>query len=144
MIDARILFSDRSASALGDALQQSASFRAAAGRWEDAVVLEWSDAPKSALASDAMFCGVYLSLHGGDCRVARVATADDYEHARIVMSADLETWNSLLAGEMTPTMALLWGRLKLTKGTMAALIPHAGAASEVVRVAQSVVMHDHE
>ncbi len=132
------LFTETWAIALGEALQRSDAYRSAAQAWEGSVILEWNDAPITPTRSDAMGCGVFLDLHRGECRAARLATAPDYAAARYVLSADLDIWNALLDAKLTPTMALLRGKLKLEKGSLGTLMPHVSAASELVRVAQTV------
>jgi putative sterol carrier protein len=152
MVATTELFSARWASALGDALAANASFREAARGWNEAVILERSDAPAharddaavAAHSGDAdtteatLGCGVYLDLHDGDCRAARMATADDYATARFVLSATLLEWQAMLSGQLVPMMAILRGKLRLTKGSAAALMPHVQAASAVVRVAMDI------
>ena len=131
-----VLFSEAWAEALGEALRNSQSYRRAAQDWEGAVVLDWNDAPSAALAlhgGTSAACGVFLDLQHGDCRVARMATHADYASARFVLSADLEAWTTLLAGRISPTMALMRGKLKVQNGSIGALLPHAHAASELVR-----------
>ncbi len=132
------LFTEMWAIALGEALQRSDRYRAAANAWEGSVILEWNDAPAAPMVSDTIPCGVFLDLHRGDCRGARLATAQDYATAAYILSAELVVWNALLGGSLSPTMALLRGKLKLKQGSLGTLMPHVGAASELVRVAQSV------
>ena len=137
------IFSDAWAAKLGDALRTSDNYRRAARTWEGAVVLDWRDAP-SAIGevtsedSGGSQRGVYLDLNHGDCHAARLATHADYERARFVLSTDREGWDMLLAGRIAPTMAILRGKLKVLKGSVGALMPHAQAATELVRVAQGI------
>ncbi len=129
------LFSDVWAQALQSALRASESYQHAARGWEGAVVLDWSDAPSRASTND---CGVYLDLWHGDCRVARVATSADYASSRYVLSADMASWLTVLEGRMAPTTAILRGKIKLKRGSLGGLMPHVSAATELVRVAQTV------
>ena len=82
--------------------------------------------------------GVYLDLHDGVSRSARLATAHDYAGARYVLSATLAVWHEMLSGMLAPTMAILRGKLKLTKGSVAELMPHVQAAQALVRVAAEI------
>jgi len=132
------LFTETWATALGEALQRSDSYRVAAKGWEGSIILEWNDAPISSMSAGAMGCGVFLDLHHGECRAARMATMQDYAAATFVLSTDLTVWNGLLSAQITPTMALIRGKLKLKQGSIGALMPHVSAASELVRVAQTV------
>ncbi|WP_411280228.1 R2-like ligand-binding oxidase [Gemmatimonas sp.] len=132
------LFTETWAIALGDALHRSDSYRSAAKAWEGSVILDWSDAPITHVTSDAKACGVFLDLHRGDCRAARLATASDYAAAQYVLSTDITVWTALLEAKLTPTMALLRGKLTLKQGSIGTLMPHVNAASALVRVAQTV------
>lgn len=111
------------------ALNESAAYRRAGAEWEGDVVLVMSadgDSPARA---------VHLDLHRGACRGARIATADDVAGARYVMEAAPVTWRELLGGRTAPLMALMSGRLRLTRGSLTALVPFAGAAGELVAAA---------
>ncbi len=129
------LFTEAWASAWGDALNQSDAYRAAGKHWEGPIVLEALADPALGLARTA---AVYLDLWRGSCRAARLATADDLGHAHYVISGPLAAWLGVLDGDMAPTMAILRGKLKLTRGSLAGLLPHVHAATELVRVAQAV------
>lgn len=111
------------------ALNASAAYRAAGARWEGDVALVMSAEPGSAVRA------VYLDLHHGECRSARVASEADLASASYVMEAGSATWQELLGGRTPPLMALLSGRLRLTRGSLAALVPFAGAAAELVGTA---------
>ena len=111
------------------ALNESPAYRSAAARWEGDVVLVMN------AEGDAPECAVHLDLHHGSCRAARVATGDDRAGARYVMEAAPAMWRELLGGRTPPLMALLSGRLRLTRGNMADLVPFAGAAGELVATA---------
>lgn len=130
------LFSEEWAVALGDALRASDAFKRAGRGWEGVVVLDWSDAPQT--QADRNACGVYLDLYRGECRASHIASAADYDAAEYVLSANLEAWNDMLHGELSPTTALMFGRMKLKKGSVVGLMPHVGVATELVRVAQGI------
>jgi putative sterol carrier protein len=48
------------------------------------------------------------------------------------------TWRRVLHGEVAPLMAIMTGRLVLTRGSLAALIPYAMAAKALVDAASAV------
>jgi putative sterol carrier protein len=111
------------------ALNESDAYRRAGAEWEgDVVLLMGAD-------GDTPARGVYLDLHRGACRGARVATAADLAAARFVMEGRPDVWRELLGGRTAPLMALMAGRLRLTRGDLAALVPFAGAAGELVATA---------
>lgn len=117
------------------ALRQSDSYRAAARNWEGAVVLE--QAPGRGESPDAAR-SVFLDLWRGECRAAREATAADREAARYVISGPRASWERVLHGELSPTMAIMRGALSLAKGSLGGLLPHVGAATEMLRLAQGL------
>jgi putative sterol carrier protein len=130
-----VLFTQPWAEAWGDALNRSEDYHRAARLWEGDVVLEALADPARGL-SDTV--AVYLDLHRGQCRAARVATAEDLAGATYLMSGPLATWLTVLDGELSPAMAILGGRLTLRNGSMMSLMPHVQAANELVRVARTV------
>lgn len=129
------LFTDEWARAWGDALNASESYRNAGKHWKGAIVMEALADPARGLPQTA---SVHLDLMNGACRSARLATADDIATADYLISGTLATWLTVLDGVIAPTMAILRGRLKLRRGSLAGLLPHVNAAAELVRVAQTV------
>lgn len=111
------------------ALNESEAWREAGAGWEGAVVLVMTG------AGGAPRRAVHLDLHRGRCRGARVASDGDVAAAAYVMEADAATWRGLLDGGTAPLMALMTSRLRLTRGSMTALLPLAGAARELVAAA---------
>jgi ribonucleoside-diphosphate reductase beta chain len=128
------LFTQEWAVALGDALEASAVYRDAARRWEGAVCFECTASP----GHDAPPAAVFLALAHGHCHAARLATDDDRRAARYVISGPLPAWLTVLRGEEAPTVALMRGHLRLTKGALPMLLPHVGAANALVEVARAV------
>lgn len=123
------LFTHDWAVSLGAALNASAVYREAARRWDGAVCLECTEAPTAA---------VFLDLLHGHCRAARAATPADYGQARYVISGSFAAWLTVLRGDEAPTVALMRGHLRLTKGLLPMLLPHVGAANALVEVARTV------
>ena len=132
------LFSNAWAVAWGRALNGSEAYRHAGKSWEGALVLEAHADPARGLPHTA---AVFLDLWRGTCREARVATAADELRASHVLSGPLGVWLTVLNGDMAPTVAILRGKLKLKRGSLAGLLPHVHAATELVRVAQHVTPH---
>lgn len=81
---------------------------------------------------------VYLESGGGRCRAARAASTADLDAAEYVFEARPEIWGELLAGRMAPVMALMTGKLRLTRGSLATLMPHVAAARELIATAGAV------
>lgn len=129
------LFTDEWAAAWGDALNRSAAYQEAGKAWEGALVLEAQADPARGLEESA---AVWLDLWRGSCRAARLATSDDLDRARFVITGPLAVWLMILAGELSPSMAILQGRLTLARGSMLGLLPHVQSATELLRVAQAL------
>ncbi len=120
--------------ALAAELAASESYRRAAARWEGDLLLEVSDG-----GGDE---AVYLDLHHGECRCARAGTAADREAVRFWLAAPRAVWEELLAGRLAPATAVLSRKLELQRGRLTALLPHIGAAQELVQAAARASTHD--
>jgi putative sterol carrier protein len=127
-----IAFSDDWARAWCEALNASEAYRAAAAQWEGSVAL-------AVLGPDgSLGDAVYLDLRHGSCLAARAASPEDLAAATYLIEAQPATWRDVLAAQTSPVMALLSGRLKLARGEMARLMPHANSARELLHLAGSV------
>lgn len=127
-----IAFSEEWARAWCAALNASDAYRAAASAWEGSVALA-ATAPDGSRGP-----AVFLDLCHGSCQGARVASAEDLEAATYLIEALPATWRDVLAAQTSPLMALMSGRLKLVRGEMARLVPHANSARELLHLAGSV------
>lgn len=129
------IFTEAWAQAWCRELNGSAAYRAAAATWEGAVALVML--ADSALGIDAPRA-VHLDLQGGTCHSARPVRADDLADARFVFEGTAAAWRELLAGRLSPLMALMGGKLRLVRGDLTALLPYANAARELVAAAAAV------
>ena len=128
-----IVFSNAWAAEVAAAINASAAYREAGRAWEGALLLAMlGDTPAE------QDLRVWLDLQHGECRAARAATVADEELSRYVLSATRGTWQALLDGRLAPLMAILTGKLKLTKGNLAELLPFVGAAKEMMAAASGV------
>jgi len=127
------VFTDPWAEALGAELNDSETYRKAAADWHGALVLE--------MAGGDEVRSVYLDLEGGTCRSARLAGEEEREAAAVVLRADAETWQRVLAGEVAPLWGLMSGKLQLAKGSLGTLIPFADASKELVAAAGRIDCH---
>jgi putative sterol carrier protein len=129
------VFSATWARAWRDALNASEAYKRAAASWEGAVALVMHpDAASGVTAPRA----VWLDLWHGSCREARLATEADVASAAFVIEAQASVWRELLHGKSSPITALMLGRLRLTRGSLSALLPFAGAANELVGTAIAI------
>ena len=54
------------------------------------------------------------------------------------MAGTTAAWQQVLTGAVPPLLAIMTGKLKLTKGALAELLPYVNAAKELVLTAASV------
>lgn len=112
-------------------LNTSSSFAAAAHRWTGSLLLvEEEEGVTPARCT-------WVRIDAGQCLEARLGESSDSANADFVLSASPRTWDALAAARTTPATAALTGQLKLTKGEVLALIPHARAAAELLAAAAS-------
>lgn len=128
-------FSTEWALAWCGALNASDEYRSAATDWNASVALVMT-ADESAGVPEAR--GVFLDVSRGTCHTARTADAADLAAAGYVIEAAPDVWREMLTGRAAPLMALMTGRLRLTRGSIAALLPFANAARELVASASSI------
>ncbi|HET9134335.1 MAG TPA: SCP2 sterol-binding domain-containing protein [Gemmatimonadales bacterium] len=108
-------------------LNDSPAFREAAGDWRGTLLLVEDD--------DGARRETYLEVASGRCPVARVATVDDAANAEFVLAASPTTWADLIAARSTPITAAFTGRLRLVRGDLLRLAPHAKAAAALLSAA---------
>ncbi len=63
---------------------------------------------------------------------------DDLDAAEYLFEARPEVWDELLSGRMAPVMALMTGKLRLMRGSLATLMPYVAAARELIATAGAV------
>ena len=126
------LFSDDWARACAAGINANEEYRKAAATWEGAVLLVMT--PEAGLETRA----AYFDLWHGDCRAGRAAEPDDVADAAYVIEATAAAWRQVLEGRVAPLLAIMTGRLVLTKGSLASLVPYLHAARELVISAMSV------
>jgi putative sterol carrier protein len=118
--------------AWGEAIRASDAYRTAAKRWQWPMVIiitfgsEWPER------------SIFLDLFEGDCREARSATETDRAAVPYILSGDFQSWKQVLEKDLDPILALMMGKLKLEKGSLAALIPYVTSARELVAAAAQV------
>lgn len=127
------VFSDDWATACADVINKSSAYRAAAATWEGALVLLMT--PDAVPGEERR---VYLDLWHGDCRAARAAQLEDETIARYVLAGSESAWRLVLTGKTAPLLAIMTGKLKLAKGSLAELLPYTGAAKELVTAASAI------
>lgn len=128
------VFTQDWAVAWGEAIRASEDYRTAAQRWQWPMVIIMTFDADLGLPERAVF----LDLFEGSCREARSATETDRAAVPYILSGDFETWKQVLERELDPILALMTLKLKLAKGSLAALLPYVTAARELVATAAQV------
>lgn len=109
-------------------LNTSRRFADAAGSWEGALLLVEGD-------PDLPGRTTWVQIADGRCTEARPGNAGDPASAEFILAAPADTWRALVATATTPVAEALAGRLRLIKGNLLALVPHAKAAAELLAAA---------
>ncbi|MEO7353482.1 MAG: SCP2 sterol-binding domain-containing protein, partial [Gemmatimonadales bacterium] len=122
------LFSDAGAARWQSLLNRSTRFADAAADWSGSLLLVEEE-------SAGAIRRTWVRIGDGKCLEARPGEASDFASAEFVLTAAPRVWQALVAAETTPAMAAMTGKLKLTKGEVFALIPHARAAAELLAAA---------
>lgn len=122
------LFSPAGIAAWRAHLERSADFRRAAKGWTGTVLLVEQAAADAARTT-------YIAIDDGAIREARPGTATDRETAEFVLSATGGTWSALTESREELLGAAMRGSLRLERGQVWRLLPHAGAASAMLRAA---------
>jgi len=114
-------------------LNGSETYREVAASWEGSVALVVREA-----AEQEPMGAVFLDLWHGECRDAREALPEDLDAAAFVLEARPAAWRAVLEGRQAPLMALMTGQIRLARGELAVLVPHAGSARELLRLVGEV------
>jgi putative sterol carrier protein len=115
-------------------LNNRPSYQEAAASWEGGVglLMTRDGSPTSELRA------VFLDLWHGSCRGARVATPEDLESAQYILTGTSQAWRGILTGKVAPLTAVMTGKIRLTRGSLGALVPFAAAARELVATAMGM------
>lgn len=122
------LFTPEGIAAWRATLEHSAAFREAAGDWTGTLLLVDGDAEAPARTT-------YLSLADGRIVAARPGEAADGAAAEFVLAADRATWEGLVRGQEDLLACAMRGTLRLVRGQVFRLLPHARAAAAMLRAA---------
>lgn len=132
-----VLFSEEWAQAYREAINRSASYRAASKGWQaGSLAFVMSASPRQGQVTPK---AVFLDLHRGECRGARSMTSQEaFREATFVIEGDYSSWMDALNGRMPPLVMLMRGKLRLKKGSITRLLPYAQSAQELVSTAQTI------
>lgn len=111
---------------LKQVLNDSETYRSAAHNWEGDLFL--------ALEGNG---GLYLDLWHGVCREATYLTDGAGKKAAYTITANMESWRKVLAGQLEPMQGIMTRQLKM-EGNLVKLMQHLKAAQELVKCAAQV------
>ena len=81
--------------------------------------------------------GMWLDLHQGICREARVVTAAEAQAAPFCITGDYARWKEVLRKQLDPIKAMMQKKLEL-KGQMTTIVKYVNAAKELVEASTRV------
>ena len=118
--------SDEWIKALGQKLNDSASYERSAKNWEGDFIFICE--PDAANGSEAyLFLGLY---HGKSTDAAMLASADERD-AEFIIRAPFSAWRQVIQGKLDPIQGMMMRKLKLT-GDMKMILRYVAAAKEIV------------
>jgi putative sterol carrier protein len=127
--------SEEWAAAFKTAIEGSAGYKAAAAQWTHGpVALVVKADPAIGVAEDT---GLWLDLHQGVCREAKMVGRDEAEKAPFCIAGDYARWKSVLRKEIDPIKAMMQKKLEL-KGQMTIIVKFVNASKELVECATRV------
>lgn len=129
------IFTQEWAALWADAINANQAYKDAAQKWEGAIGLVMTAATDMGIPAERV---VVADLWHGECRGAHAATTAELADVPYQISASPGTWKNVLAGATDPIVGLVGRKLKLTKGSLFALLPYAKAAKELVASASRV------
>ena len=124
-------FSENWARSWGQALNGDPAFRAAATTWAGDVTLVMTQSS----APQAPFQAVRVEIRHGECLIFQPVAEAELAESGYVLTGTGSAWRELLSGRQNPLTALMTGKIRLTKGSLVALMPHAAMARELIRLA---------
>ena len=122
------LFSPAGITAWRTHLETSEEFHRAARGWTGTVLLVEGGAAEAKRST-------WIAIDDGAIREARPDNGADQTAAEFVLSADAGTWEALTRGREELLGAAMRGALRLERGQVWRLLPHAKAAAAMLRAA---------
>jgi putative sterol carrier protein len=115
-------------------INASSEYADAASTWEGDIAFLFEAEPDRNVPKDLWG---WLDLWHGECRVARMVSAEEGRAASFVIAAPYSRWKQVLAGELDPVKGMMQGKLKLD-GDLPTIIRYVRAANQLVLLTMSV------
>ena len=113
-----------------DLINGSREYRESSLDWEGDIAFVMQAEPDRGVPEDLI---AWLDLWHGECRGARMITAEEGEAAAYGISAPYSRWREVVEGRLEPVKAMVQGKLKL-RGDLAEIVRHVRAAKELVHL----------
>lgn len=121
-----------------ETLNSDKEYNAAAKNWEDPITLVTKDFPPAVrdfMKSDQQ--AVWLDLYHGQCRAFEILDDPAKKPSPLMLTGSYEKMKKIAMGELSPTVALMSGQLKV-RGSMFKLVTNAGASAAFVNTIKKV------
>ncbi|MBM4395208.1 MAG: SCP2 sterol-binding domain-containing protein [Deltaproteobacteria bacterium] len=118
-----------------EAINANPAYKVGGANWDKGVVaLICKAKPAIGLAEDT---GIWLDLHKGVCREARMVTAAEALKAPFCITGEFERWKQVIRKELDPIKGMLQGKLRL-KGDLPTIVRFVDASKALVESAGMV------
>lgn len=118
-----------------DAINSNPAYKVGGANWDKGVVsLICKAKPEIGIPEDV---GIWLDLHKGVCREARIVTAAEAQKAPFCITAEYERWKQVIRKELNPITGMLQGKLRL-KGDLPTIVRFVDASKALVESAGMV------
>ncbi len=115
-------------------INDSPAYKEAAASWEGDVAYVIEAEPDKGVPEDVW---AWLDLWHGECREAKIVSAEEGEKSRFVIRAPFTRWKEVIRKELDPVKGMMQGKLKL-KGDLPTIVRYVKAANELVNLSQTV------
>ena len=118
-----------------DAINGNPAYKVGGANWDKGVVaLICKAKPDVGLEEDA---GIWLDLHKGVCREARLVTSAEALKAPFCITGEYARWKQVIRKELDPITGMLQGKLRL-KGDLPTIVRFVDASKALVESAGRV------
>ena len=118
-----------------DAINGNPAYKVGGANWDKGVVaLICKAKPEFGMPDDT---GIWLDLHKGVCREARLVTAAEALKAPFCITGEYARWKQVIRKELDPITGMLQGKLRL-KGDLPTIVRFVDASKALVESAGRV------
>jgi len=122
-------------SAYKEAINSNPAYKAGGANWDRGVVALLCKAkPEIGLTEDL---GIWLDLHKGECRDAKLVTAAEAMSAPFCITGEYARWKQVIRRELDPITGMMRGALRL-KGDLPTIVRFVAASKALVQSAGMV------